>query len=563
MPANDPILLEQILNQRKSEIAPTMNDSDFFELFVAEELLKDRAFSYDEISSGLVGGGNDGGIDGIWMFANGELVHEDSDITGLKKNVDLELLIVQAKRSPSFGEDPINRLIAASEKLLDLSNALTDVTNIYNSGLLEKVELFRDTYRELAGRFPRLTIRYVYASLGSEVHPNTNAKALDLMAKIPTLFSDAEPCFEFVGASELLEIARQQPKSSFTLQLAESPISGSGAVAYICLVKLSDWYQFITSDEGSLRSDLFDANVRDYQGNTEVNKEIKSTLQQPAGEDFWWLNNGITVLAERATQSGKALTIEDPQIVNGLQTSQQIYEYFHQSSDPNETRLVLVRVIVPEEEESRDRIIKATNSQTYIPPASLKATDKVQRDIEDYLRPHGIYYDRRKNYHKNEGKPVADIVGIPKMAQAMMAILLAQPDTARARPSSLIKSESDYAKLFSEDHPVEVFLSCIEIVRAVENQLRSMDELEQKDRNNIRFYAALQLARTLAKEATPSLSSLKELAVQDISDDEVISAINICLEEYRNLGGNDQVAKGPALKEILHTKYYETSEQQN
>jgi len=65
MPANDPVLLGQILEQRKTELAPDLSESEFFELFVSEELLKDRSLSYEELSSGLVGGGNDGGIDGL------------------------------------------------------------------------------------------------------------------------------------------------------------------------------------------------------------------------------------------------------------------------------------------------------------------------------------------------------------------------------------------------------------------------------------------------------------------------------------------------------------------
>ena len=108
------------------------------------------------------------------------------------------------------------------------------------------------------------------------------------------------------------------------------------------------------------------------------------------------------------------------------------------------TRSVLVRVIVPQEEDSRDRIIKATNSQTSIPRASLRATDKIHRDIEDYLTPRGIYYDRRKNYYKNQGKPVKKIVSIPYLAQAVLACGLRDPANARARPSSLLKNDETY-----------------------------------------------------------------------------------------------------------------------
>lgn len=554
MPANDPVLLGQILHQKRSALAPELDDGEYFELFVAEEVLKDHGLSYEELEDGLVGGGNDGGIDGIWLFANGELVREDTDLTGLRRNVELELVITQAKRAAGFEEEPINRLSASTENLLDLSKDLTQYRTRYSADLIARAELIRDAYTQLAPSFPALKIRYKYATLGTEVHPNTEAKARDLLAKIPALFSSAEPTFEFLGAPELVALARRQPKRSFSLALAESPISATGAVAYICLVRLPDLFEFVTNENGQIRSNLFEANVRDYQGKTEVNKEILDSLENRGPEDFWWLNNGITILATKATQSGKNLTVEDPQIVNGLQTSRQIFEFFTAHPGIDDSRLVLVRVIVPSVDESRDRIIKATNSQTYIPPASLKATDKIQRDIEEYLRPHGIYYDRRKNFYKNEGKPVADIISIPTMAQALMAILLARPDTARARPSSLIKSEADYAKLFNPRHPIEVYLVSIEILRRVDSHLRSL-ELETKDRNNVRFYVALEVARELTGEAIPSLSKLKALQGTAIEPRLLTAAANRVLTAYRRLGASDQTAKGSELKGDLDRAY--------
>lgn len=113
-----------------------------------------------------------------------------------------------------------------------------------------------------------------------------------------------------------------------------------------------------------------------------------------------------------------------------------------------------MRVIVPSAKESRDKIIKATNSQTAVQQASLRATDKIHRDIEEYLRPRSLYYDRRKNYYKNEGRPRNRIVGIPHLAQAVMSVVLQRPDTARARPSSLLKADDTYKQVFNEKYPV-------------------------------------------------------------------------------------------------------------
>ncbi len=91
---------------------------------------------------------------------------------------------------------------------------------------------------------------------------------------------------------------------------------------------LYDFFKFITDENGSLRRQMFEANVRDYQGRTQVNDDIQEALQNATAEDFWWLNSGVSILASKASLAGKTLTIEDPLIVNGLQTSTEVYNYF-------------------------------------------------------------------------------------------------------------------------------------------------------------------------------------------------------------------------------------------
>jgi hypothetical protein len=71
--------------------------------------------------------------------------------------------------------------------------------------------------------------------------------------------------------------------------------------------------------------------------------------------------------------------------------------------DDSDDRHVLVRIVVPASDESRDRIIRATNDQTPVPSWALRATDHLQRHIEEYFRASDLYYDRRKNFYKNQG----------------------------------------------------------------------------------------------------------------------------------------------------------------
>ena len=56
MSSNDQIILDQILEQQRAERAPHLTANKYFELFVAEQLLKHYDLSYDEIESGMAAG---------------------------------------------------------------------------------------------------------------------------------------------------------------------------------------------------------------------------------------------------------------------------------------------------------------------------------------------------------------------------------------------------------------------------------------------------------------------------------------------------------------------------
>lgn len=547
MPTNDQIILWQLLEERKREVAPELSEDDYFEIFVAEQALKDYDLSYEDIEEGIVGDGGDGGIDSVHVFINGELLHEDTDLAAYRGDISLDLHLIQASRSPGFSEDVVHHFRRSSEELLDLSKDPADLKARYNSPLLASVGRFRDACTVLASKLKHLSISFYYGSLAASVHPNVEAQVGALKETVASLFSSAEFNFDFLGARELLLQARQEPTKVQPLKLAESPISVGNS--FICLVRLKDFNDFITDPEGRVRRAIFDANVRDYQGDVEVNLAIRSTLRSPQGEDFWWLNNGITIIASQATLAGKTLTIRDPQIVNGLQTSLELHTSANSLPDGDE-RAVLVRVVIATSPASYQRIVQATNKQTSVPQASLRATDPIHRDIEDFLRGHGLYYERRKNYYKNEGRPREAILSVSYLAQAIMAILLGRCDDARARPSTLLKRDTDYIKVFDPSYPIEAFLVCARLMKRCERFLRSKG-LSQKDINNLRFHQAMFVSRRVLNATDPSVGQIAKLAVDGIDETLLGGALSEVRRIYDDLGADDQAAKGPKFVERL------------
>ncbi len=551
MSVNDRIILDKILEQQKLALAPELTPSKFGEIFTAEQILKDYDLSYDEIESGIVGDGGNGGVDSLYIFLNGELVQDDTDVATIRKSVVIDLVVIQAKTSAGFSEASVDRLKAFTEDLLDLSKDVSSLSSVYNPEVLAIITRFRSLYEELAAKFPALRVVYCYASKGDQPSTNVARKADALKATVRHIFSSVEPDFRFLGAGELLQLARRAPRATYSLKLSENPISSSGAVAFVCLVSLQDYFEFITDDNGGLLRSIFESNVRDYQGTTEVNEGIQKTLLENVGDEFWWLNNGITIIAARATLSGKTLTIEDPQIVNGLQTSTEVFSHFKNHNTKDEKRNLLVRVVVPVAPESRDRIIKATNSQTQIPVASLRATEKIHRDIEEFLRPHGLYYDRRKNFYKNEKRAIEQIVSISHLAQSVMAIALQRPNDARARPSSLLKRDADYETVFNSKYPIALYLSCAKLMKAVDKAIDRFRFSDPKHQTNLRFYTAMYLGCLLTNSASPSPEEIASVNTAGATDEIIHEALQQVTTTYKELGASDQVAKGVELLAML------------
>ena len=542
MSNNDQIILDKTLKHQRKERAAHLKPEEYFVLFVAEQLLKHFDLSYEELLSGRVDGGGDGGIDGFFVFVNGDLVREDTDFDSLKKAIVIETILFQATTEASFKQKRLEALHSTLQDLFDLSEPLSKSATVYNKELLAVAELFRHTVTKLAPKFPNLVFSLSYASKGTVAHPNVKRKASRVETLVKEQFQGAKCNMQLVTATNLLNMAREAPRVSYQLAVTDQPINTRGGI--IGLVNLREYLGFISDEKHELRRNLFEANVRDYQGSTQVNAEIQKALSEQWSEDFWWLNNGITIVAGKITQAGKTLTIEDPQIVNGLQTSREIFQYFKNSNTEGDERKILVRVISPETAASRDRVIKATNSQTAISPASLRATDKIQRDIEQYLHTFGLFYDRRKNFYKNEGKPLDKIVSIPAMAQALMAVVLHKPGTARARPSSLLKKEEDYNKVFSATFPIEVFRASIELSRLVEAHLRKDASLTPEDRANLKFYIAMYAAAQACAEAKPTPDQIKALAGETIKKESLDEAVTAVKKLYQELGGTALVAKG-------------------
>jgi hypothetical protein len=486
MARNDVVLLDSLVEKSKAQLGSDREESELFELFTFDQVLKDYEPSFEELESGWTDGGNDGGLDGFFIFVGDRIATPDSPTFASKRSPHIDVHIISARRSATFEQQPIDSLISSLGELLDLRIRDNELKYPYNDDVLEQRRLFSRTYIALAERQPKLRLCVHYCSRGdaSQVAPNLRSRAQTLQKLLDELFSNAETAVKFVGASELLTSARKHRDFTLRLPYIENFVSREGR-NYILLCTISDYFKFMSDEEGKLRHHLFESNVRDYLGKVQINSDIQQTLERHESADqgdFWWLNNGVTILGTNASVAGKELCVENAQIVNGLQTTQTIYRYFTSESPVlDDRRAVLIKVILAADEAMRARIIKATNYQNTVDLASLRGLDKIQRDIEQFLFDHGWYYDRRKNYYKNQGKPAQRIISVPYLAAAVRAIALGEPARSQKQRSRSLRDDATYSQVFDPAWDLRVFLASLEVIRAIETTIHARRKVAVND----------------------------------------------------------------------------------
>ncbi len=550
-------ILNELFQQDFADNGSYADESQYFEVFSSKQILKSNDLSDEEIENGVLGSGNDGGCDSIYTLFNGAYVTEDivSSITSSKEAA-IELVITQAKRETSFGEDAIMKWKTTVGNLMEIGVDDSPYKARYNEDVRTAFSVFRELYVKLLRNTPKLVISFNYATFATELHPNVQAQAEELKGIVHKLFPSPKTVVNvtFWGAEELLLAAQSQPEHKLNLPLAENPINIGTHCDYIALVNIAKYYRFITDENGALRKYLFDSNVRDYQGHNSVNQDIHNTLSSPTGEDFWWLNNGITLLTDEAIlATSKELVLTEPAVVNGLQTSNEIYQYFLANPEQlgSETRNILIRVIVPESEDSRDRIILATNNQTNIPKSSLRANDPIHWQIELYLKGRGLFYDRRKNYYKNQGRKSTEIVSVSFLAQCMISLFLQKPNYARARPSTLLIKDETYDELYIKNQDLDVFYNSAKLGKMVEVCLKKSNVYTPAQKNDILFYVLyLSVAKSIGN-ANITFKDVKEIELNSYTDEYITQIAKIVFSEYEKLGGDGKAAKGSDLIDNL------------
>ncbi|WP_156254722.1 AIPR family protein [Sandarakinorhabdus oryzae] len=372
------------------------NERDFLSRALAAYALhKLGGASIQDAAAGVVDGGGDGGIDGIYF----------SPVTNT-------LWLVQSKYIHSGTGEP----------------DLGDVTK-FKTGLENMLEGRFDAFAEnakITALRPQLEAALKNAS--------TQARAVLCYSGLSFVSEDRKHLFESLRA----KLALDQTDDYFAFQAVNLTtlndwVSGGDVGPGIETVELEivrpgyvttpyeTIYGLIPLEKLKALYDehgakLVRANIRGFKGSTEVNEDIQKTLSDEA-QLFHYLNNGLTAYCDRlelypvdrTNAERKRVTAKGFAIINGAQTLGSIAKCVQvPEGDAAPKGFAFIKIVSLEkcvdDRAFADRISRTANFQNTVLLKDFAAAYPLHAQMASTLRPHGIGY----HYRIDEDTPDAD-----------------------------------------------------------------------------------------------------------------------------------------------------------
>ena len=508
---------------------PKLSDDDAFELYATHLVTQANGVPAEVVRKSIVGETNDGGIDGFLILLNRtelvdsgsvRLTTRKSSLSGLQKGVPLDIVVVQAKNSPKWDSEALPKLRDVLQVMMDDKKSIQKLREFpLNEDVIEVAQTLRRLQRKLVPLTPNVTFRVHYVCFAKDkeldAYRVTKRRLLEQWLK-DRLPQRTKVVVEYVGAERINDLDAQSADFDVPLQFSKQPVRDGKAL--VGLVKVRDYAKFLKRPKSdAIRDELFAVNVRDFAGATaRVNAAIRHTLESDDNSAFWWLNNGITIIADEMSDPTETRwVLTNPLIVNGLQTSNMIHMNAVAGKITRKRLLqgLLVRVIKEPDPVVREAVITGTNNQTTVNSLQLHANDPFQIRLERFLRSRGWYYERRRYQYRGAGVPAAKVRSLTELAQSVMAVHLLAPDTARARPATQLSTGAGFDRVFSDALPEALFEKSLVLMESVESYLRTADARSRPDTaTNARFYLASgHVIRSLGLKTLKDFSAAKSL----------------------------------------------------
>lgn len=230
--------------------------------------------------------------------------------------------------------------------------------------------------------------------------------------------------------------------------------------SYIGIISLSEFIKLVCDNDRIIRN-LFYSNVRDFQGNTPVNKDIIQTMANDNDYKYFGLfHNGITIVAKTLRMTGENIQLENFQIVNGCQTSYIIAENKHLLKDNKINEMFIpIKLIATGDNNIINYIIKTTNRHNEVKIEAFESLKDYHKKLEEFYNAKNqllntkIYYERRsKQYSHNADANIKknNVITLYEQIKTYLSMFVEVPQIVRRYYGELLIKYREKNKLFEK-----------------------------------------------------------------------------------------------------------------
>lgn len=474
----DEILKSYVKDFSAQNSLESLSEPEQFERFVNYCVIAKqypRDFDYEDLS---VGGGADSAIDGVAIIVNGNIIQKPEEVDFfLAKNgsLNVSFSFIQSKTSAKFNGAQILNFLAG------IRNFFSDASSIpENDDILALRTIKQSIYKNSINLDGAPTLDLFFVTTGSWEEPQHITGLIDNELKVLDkrgLFSAVE--FQCIDAERLKQMYRELRGRSlkeieFPSLVALPEIRGVRQ-SFVGSLAVSEYMKLVTDADGDLQRNLFYDNVRDFQGQNSVNKEIDATLKSGAGQAALAIyNNGITIIAKKVERISGKVKLTDYQIVNGCQTS---HVLFANKGIVDPGSHIVVKIIETIDPDIAVNVIKATNRQTEVKVEAFESLSPFHKDLEEYYkarsggRKHPIYYERRsKQYDNVPGIKSSEVITLSAQIKAYVSACLAQPQSTHRYFGEIL--DSNRGRMFIVGDQLEKYYTAATILNRMEALFR-------------------------------------------------------------------------------------------
>jgi hypothetical protein len=483
-----------------------------FEKFSTYSVIASRYVANFDLDDVVTGDG-DGGIDGIAITVNETVVNSLEEVADIfkepRKNNDVEITFVQAKRTEGFD---LGDFLKFKEGVL---NFVTNEDLNYSDDVLQNTkEIFEKIIEEvpkIKNGKPSIFVRYVATGIYEKpIELERAANQFKEQIDKTGLFHDFD--IKFIDRDELIKmwVSTYSDISASLSAFSIAPLPNISGIdeAYLAVVKAKDFVdKLLLTEDGNLRTQVFDENVRAFLGSdNQVNKSISETISSSSATRFPVLNNGITIVCPELKLQGTTFHLSNYQIVNGCQTSNVLFE----NKPRLENIMVNIKIVKTKSEDVFSELVRATNSQTRVDDNQFLSIKPIMKKVEQYFNtfedPESrIYLERRDRQYVGQNIPATRVFSLHTASRCVAAMFCRRPELALRYPKQMYHELE--SQIFSENNKeITFYAACLTMYRF--NLLVSNSAIPQ-NMKKLRWHFLPVIYQIICSEKAPNLSSRK------------------------------------------------------